>query len=117
MSSQPELEAIRPEAIGPCCACGQAGPSVRNFVFLERKTPYAGTGWGCLVCDLPADGAVAVICDRCAAANTPPVTAIAGPIQSGRRIPVAELIAMPYHRHDHHQHQAAYLSREFTRPN
>ncbi len=24
-----------------------------------------GTGWGCLVCDLPLDGAIAVACDAC----------------------------------------------------
>lgn len=32
---------------------------------LDRKAPMSGRGWGCCVCDLPSDGACAVLCDRC----------------------------------------------------
>ncbi|WP_138500945.1 hypothetical protein [Nostoc sp. PA-18-2419] len=34
---------------------------------LPKKAPVLGTGWGCLVCGLPSDGAVAVACDDCLA--------------------------------------------------
>ena len=50
---------------GPCCACGRDGPTVRNFIMLDKKAPVAGTGWGCFRCGLSADGATAVICDDC----------------------------------------------------
>lgn len=32
---------------------------------LDRKSPIAGRGWGCLQCDLSLDGATAVLCDAC----------------------------------------------------
>lgn len=50
--------------LGPCCACGGT-ENVRNVMMLDRKGPTPGKGWGCFVCDLPLDGAVAVLCDDC----------------------------------------------------
>ena len=52
--------------LGECCVCRQAGHTVRNIVMLGFKAPVPGTGWGCAVCGLPANGALAVVCDRCA---------------------------------------------------
>jgi hypothetical protein len=51
--------------LGSCCCCGKTGPSVRNVMMLKVKAPVAGRGWGCFVCGLPSDGAVAVLCDEC----------------------------------------------------
>jgi hypothetical protein len=34
-------------------------------VMLDQRAPKPGFGWGCVVCDLPPDGAVAVLCDAC----------------------------------------------------
>jgi hypothetical protein len=48
---------------GPCCNCGNA--NAINFLMLQHKAPIPGTGWGCLVCNLPNDGALAVVCDEC----------------------------------------------------
>lgn len=56
-------------ALGTCCACGQDGPTVRNIMMLDFRAPVPGTGWGCIVCDLPSDGAIAVLCDTCAENN------------------------------------------------
>lgn len=56
-------------ALGACCACGQGGPTVRNIMMLDFRAPVSGTGWGCIVCDLPSDGAIAVLCDACAESN------------------------------------------------
>jgi hypothetical protein len=50
--------------LGPCFACG-GRTDVRNLICLPFRAPVAGTGWGCFVCGLPADGAVAVLCDAC----------------------------------------------------
>lgn len=51
-------------SLGTCCMCGRAD-GVRNIIQLELRAPIAGHGWGCTVCDLPLDGAIAVICDDC----------------------------------------------------
>ena len=50
--------------LGPCCIC-KCKERVRNIVALDRKAPMPGRGWGCCVCELPSDGACAVLCDRC----------------------------------------------------
>lgn len=54
-----------PLDFGNCCACDRTGQAVRNLTMLGYKTPIPGTGWGCFVCQLPSDGAVAVVCDEC----------------------------------------------------
>jgi hypothetical protein len=52
---------------GNCCICNIHNNTVRNIVLLERKnTINPGKGWGCVICDLPEDGAVAILCDPCA---------------------------------------------------
>ena len=52
--------------LGTCCIC--ATPTgVRNVIMLPHKSEVAGHGWGCLVCNLPPDGASAVLCDSCLA--------------------------------------------------
>jgi hypothetical protein len=52
------------ESFGPCCICeGTVG--VRNVLMLSQNSPTPGRGWGCVVCDLPSDGAIAVVCDAC----------------------------------------------------
>jgi hypothetical protein len=38
---------------------------VINVMMLHRRGPVPGKGWGCVACGLPADGAVAVLCDAC----------------------------------------------------
>ncbi len=51
--------------VGPCCKCGKEGPGVRQIIALDFEAPQANTGWGCLGCGLPNNGAVAVVCDSC----------------------------------------------------
>jgi hypothetical protein len=50
----------------PCCWCGK-DRICRNVVLIQRLAPVPGTGWGCLICGLPNDGAIAVGCDECMA--------------------------------------------------
>ena len=52
------------KSLGPCCVC-ESTVAVRNIVMLHQKAPMPGRGWGCVVCGLPSDGAIAVICDAC----------------------------------------------------
>jgi hypothetical protein len=54
------------QELGTCCGCGTA-EGVRTVACLDFKAPMPGRGWGCVVCDLAADGALAVLCDACAA--------------------------------------------------
>jgi len=90
--------------LGSCCCCGTV-EHVHSLVLLDRKTPYAGTGWGCCVCQLPSDGAVAALCDPCAEAGREPRFAIAGYARGKRRIPVADLGGP--HEHDLSRHPDA----------
>lgn len=89
--------------LGPCCACETTGPRVRNILLLPRQAPPEGrgTGWGCVVCSLPPDGAAAVVCDACLAAEAPPRWHILGFPAAGRRI------AAEAYPHEPFEHDAA----------
>lgn len=83
--------------LGPCCACEDAGPTVRNVIALTKKAPVAGRGWGCLICSLPADGAFAVVCDACFETRRELKYACCGYATSGERIPIGELTGVHEH--------------------
>ena len=52
--------------LGPCCVCeAPAEIGMFSIVLLNQKAPIPGRGWGCVVCQLPSDGAIAVVCNRC----------------------------------------------------
>lgn len=51
--------------LGPCCVCERDVEDVVNLMLLPRRAPIAGHGWGCVVCNLPHDGAIAVLCTAC----------------------------------------------------
>ena len=76
---------------GACCACGMDRGDVRNFITLEKLAPVPGTGWGCVLCGLPGNGAVAVVCDACAASNRPPRWAVHGWAADKERIAIEKL--------------------------
>jgi hypothetical protein len=80
-----------PRDLGPCCCCGATGPTVRNIVMLSRRAPVPGTGWGCLACDLPADGASYLACDRCLEEDRPPREVFSGYPAAKGRAPVDSL--------------------------
>lgn len=72
--------------LGPCCHCQKSGPSVRNVVMMTFRAPAPGSGWGCLECRLPNDGALAVLCDECFNAKEEPIYIVAGPMGEGDRL-------------------------------
>lgn len=88
-------------SVGPCCACGGT-LGVRTVVMLNKKAPVAGTGWGCFVCDLSSDGAVAVLCETCFEAELEPIEACVGYPSAGKRIGIGELTGE--HKHDAAKH-------------
>ena len=51
--------------LGNCCMCEKRDESCRNLITLDKKTPEERRSWGCVVCNLPPSGAVAVLCDDC----------------------------------------------------
>jgi len=82
--------------LGPCCACEKLGQDVRNVIILRRKGPTPGKGWGCLVCNLPLDGAVAVLCDGCLESEAKIRFVCAGFPAVDGRVPIEELDPEPF---------------------
>ncbi len=102
--SYPDDE-VHPD-LGPCCACGESGPTVRNVGFLDKKCRVPGHGWGCVQCGLEADGAIIVVCDACAAKGKDVVIrwACRGYPGTEGRVPIERLKSSPVHRHDLSKH-------------
>ncbi|MDQ3652668.1 MAG: hypothetical protein M3458_20805 [Acidobacteriota bacterium] len=80
-------------SLGRCCVC-ETTEGVVNIIALDLRVPLtpgtrpSGT-WGCVVCDLPAEGAVAVVCDACL--EQPLKFACVGYPYLNRRVPVERL--------------------------
>lgn len=85
MCCLPELQGL----LGACCDCGRQDRPVRHVVMLPVRSPEPGHGcWGCLTCDLPQAGAVAVLCDECAKSfNGRPLNIVLGSPDLNRRMP------------------------------
>lgn len=89
----------RPE-LGPCCICGISHDIV-SIALLPFKCQVPGHGWGCAVCRLPADGAIAVVCAMCTPAFDRGATSLRfacrGYAATDGRVPI-EALTEP---HDH----------------
>lgn len=71
------IEQLLPDGlIAPCCAC-RIVRVLRTVRELPERASEPGTGWGCVTCQLPPDGALAALCDECAANGREPVDACA----------------------------------------
>jgi hypothetical protein len=87
-------------SLGRCCIC-ETYVGVTNAVMLDRRAPVPGTGWGCVVCRLPNDGAAAVLCDGCLdfiEAGVAPIYVCDGYAKDDRRTLFCQL---PPERFDH----------------
>ena len=82
---------------GPCCACGSHDKSARNIICLHKKAPLFAIGWGCLICGLSSDGAIAVVCDDCLHDGIEILYACASYADRPDRIPISQLSGT----HDH----------------
>jgi hypothetical protein len=69
-ANDPDYDELPPEDYGPCCACLKQKPTTRNLLMLPHRASVPGAGWGCIVCNLPPDGAVAIVCDDCLQAGS-----------------------------------------------
>jgi len=90
------------EDLGPCCACEKRGKSVRNVLMLNAKSPIRKRGWGCAVCHLPPDGALAVVCDACLTAKRELRFACRGYPGTDGRVHIKDLKGS--HEHDMSKH-------------
>lgn len=96
--------------LGPCCICGGSN-NARNIFMLPKRSPYRH-GWGCFQCGLPAEGASAVVCNRCMDRFRDKVADklryFCRPDGDGSyskgRAPIAELAAAPAFEHDMSKH-------------
>ena len=76
---------------------------IRNIVTLELKAhTIPGSTWGCVACDLPSEGACAILCDRCAQTSAHIRFAVDGYLADRKRIPIEELHGK--HEHDLRRH-------------
>lgn len=83
---------------GPCCICGVDGRS-GNIVLLDFKGTVPGTGWGCVACNTPMDGAAAVLCDSCLElyqGGAPIVDICDGFAGNGRRVKLSGFAKIPF---------------------
>lgn len=97
--------------LGRRCIC-ETRTGVTNIVIIERRAPVAGTGWGCVVCGLPSDGAVAVLCDRCMElvhAGAVPIFVCRGYAGDDQRAPYTEVSREVFAHNDeaHRQYEAS----------
>lgn len=85
------------ESLGSCCACGNATSTDTAMTFqLHKRCTVPGQGWGCFVCNLPPDGALAVVCDPCLEADREIAFACVGYPGLDKRVPLTELSPEPF---------------------
>jgi len=89
--------------LGPCCNCGRADDNVVNIMMVKQRGPTPGKGWGCVVCGLPSDGALVVLCDDCGDVWPPTFVCTGYPASDGRT-PFADLSPEPFD-HDPAKHR------------
>lgn len=90
--------------LGSCCACRLFKPDVRHIVCLPFKAPVPGTGWGCVQCGIPMDGATAVLCDDCVQMEEPLQEICYGLPAEMQRVPIAEYADGEAHEHRLERH-------------
>ena len=90
--------------LGSCCACRSVRYGHGAVVMHDKRGPVPGTGWGCVVCDLPMDGAISVICDSCLESKAKIVEVIDGYASLNLRVPIESLSAEPF-QHDPVKHE------------
>jgi hypothetical protein len=88
--------------LGKCCAC-QGTENVRNLIMHNKPAPVPGTGWGCVECHLPMDGAMSVVCDRCLESNAEITQVCMGWVKGKMRAPIHALRDEPFD-HDRRLH-------------
>jgi hypothetical protein len=87
--------------LGPCCTCNLKPAT--TVVFVNERAPIDGTGWGCLRCGIPPNGAVSVICEDCKKKQIPIKKVCVGKPAEGRRA-LLEMTTGEKFDHDYSKH-------------
>ena len=88
-----------PKNYGACCICEAETADVQNIIMLDYKTRSESV-WGCYVCWLPFEGAVACVCDTCIEKYDNVEAEIKFLMDSHRRIPVPPVEERVLHQHN-----------------
>ncbi|MCV3215115.1 hypothetical protein OGM63_16610 [Plectonema radiosum NIES-515] len=91
-----------PLDLGACCACGKT-EKVENILTINKRAPIPGTGWSCVVCGLPYDGAVTVMCDDCVVGNKEPKEVCYGYVKDKKRISYTALSEEEFNHNFQHE--------------
>ena len=95
------------EYYGSCCVCEKPDTELNVFQMDYKNPVPSESAWGCFTCNLPMEGAVAVVCDECVEAF--PDEEIWDKILflmdgATRRIPVPDVKDRISHEHDLSEH-------------
>lgn len=113
MNKEDNVEALTPRR---CCACGELKSPCRTIGQLNLKAPKGSSGWGCMVCHLPMEGAMVVVCDECNERfdredETLEIRwAIAGDFDSDDRVLISELTEPHEHNPRFHPEMTAAMN-------
>jgi len=101
--SLPNLESY----LGTCCGCQQPIQGVPHLIMLDIEAPIAGTGWGCYLCHLPNNGALAVVCNECLISQSMLFEVIYGYPESKQRLRFVNMEEpmTPFHHKANHRPQ------------
>lgn len=90
------MEVAEAPDFGPCCACLCSDKPALGVVMLPLRAGIPGTGWGCVSCNLPQDGAVAVMCESCIAGKSALQMVCEGFVTEKGRRPISDLSSEPF---------------------
>ena len=85
---------------GTCCVC-EGEMETCGLIQLDYKVE-SESGWGCVQCGLPMEGAVAVVCDACFTTHGDEIVDQIKYLMNGKteRIPVPPVENRVTHEHD-----------------
>lgn len=95
-----------PPMLGPCCVCRKPGRHA-NVMCLDFEAPAGFKGWGCIICNKPQRGAVAVYCNACVDTKQPAdaVDICGGTYVTDKvRVPLEGYVRVPFS-HDEKLHE------------
>lgn len=101
MTEQIVANRVKSRDIGLCLDCLRRPAT--NVVMLRFRAPIPGSGWGCVQCHKPLDGAISVLCDACRLADRPITRICLGRPSEAQHTMIDAINLEPFD-HDYSQH-------------
>lgn len=95
------VELVFPDTLVACCCACRLVKRLTNILELSELAPEPGSGWGCVACQLPPDGAQAALCEDCARTRREPIDVCANYVWAPERVARATLNGRQAHRAKH----------------